>query len=375
MQQEDREWTAALAAVLTANLGLTRGERLAVVADTRPFAAPLSTAPNRPALAAGLAAAAAELGAAATVVTFDPTGRSGAEPPEAAYAAVYPPGFVAYAQSVGLWQPLQTKTISAEGLARLADWLKAREPAIDVLLAITGYSLTHTHFRKLLSASGHVRAATMPGVEPAMFQGVMTADWPRVAARSQHVATLLSQATAAHVTTPGGHVLEFGLAGRAGLADTGVLTAPGAFGNLPGGEAFIAPVEGTAQGSVAVGGRENPSAAYFRFADGRLVAVEGEFRGRESLLATLQEFDAARNLAELGVGTNEKATAPDNILEAEKILGTIHLALGDNAGFGGAVSVPFHQDYVIYRPTLRLHMPNGDDVMVVADGRFVAEPD
>ena len=40
---------------------------------------------------------------------------------------------------------------------------------------------------------------------------------------------------------------------------------------------------------------------------------------------------ANRNIAELGIGTNDRATRPDNILEAEKILGTIHIALGDNS--------------------------------------------
>ena len=47
--------------------------------------------------------------------------------------------------------------------------------------------------------------------------------------------------------------------------------------------------------------------------------------------------EACRNLAELGIGTNDKASRPDNVLEAEKILGTIHLALGDNTGFGGII--------------------------------------
>ena len=58
------------------------------------------------------------------------------------------------------------------------------------------------------------------------------------------------------------------------------------------------------------------------------------------------------NIAELGIGTNDKATRPDNILETEKILGTVHIAIGDNSTFGGKVSVPFHQDFIFFKPTM-----------------------
>ena len=51
-----------------------------------------------------------------------------------------------------------------------------------------------------------------------------------------------------------------------------------------------------------------------------------------------------RNLAELGVGTNERATLTGNILEDEKMLGTVHIAFGASAGIGGTVAVPVHLD-------------------------------
>ena len=54
-----------------------------------------------------------------------------------------------------------------------------------------------------------------------------------------------------------------------------------------------------------------------------------------------------RNLAELGVGTNERATLTGNILEDEKMLGTVHVAFGASAGIGGTVSVPVHLDCLI----------------------------
>ena len=64
-----------------------------------------------------------------------------------------------------------------------------------------------------------------------------------------------------------------------------------------------------------------------------------------------------KNIAELGIGTNDRATRPDNILESEKILGTIHIALGDNSSFGGRIRTSFHQDFVVFQPTLTLMYP------------------
>ena len=41
----------------------------------------------------------------------------------------------------------------------------------------------------------------------------------------------------------------------------------------------------------------------------------------------------------------------NNLLEVEKVYGTCHIALGNNASFGGEVNVPFHSDGVILKPT------------------------
>jgi len=59
-------------------------------------------------------------------------------------------------------------------------------------------------------------------------------------------------------------------------------------------------------------------------------------------------------IAEFGVGTNPKAGLKTNILESEKILGTIHVAFGDNATFGGRNRAAFHQDFLVFKPTVDL---------------------
>jgi leucyl aminopeptidase (aminopeptidase T) len=59
-------------------------------------------------------------------------------------------------------------------------------------------------------------------------------------------------------------------------------------------------------------------------------------------------------VAELGVGTNERAGLTGNILEDEKMLGTVHVAFGASAGIGGTVSVPVHLDCVVLDATLEV---------------------
>ena len=77
----------------------------------------------------------------------------------------------------------------------------------------------------------------------------------------------------------------------------------------------------------------------------------------------------ARGL-DVQVDVYDRASRPDNILEAEKILGTVHIALGDNSGFGGTVQTPFHEDYVFYRPTFTALLPDGEELVLLDDGRL-----
>jgi leucyl aminopeptidase (aminopeptidase T) len=54
-----------------------------------------------------------------------------------------------------------------------------------------------------------------------------------------------------------------------------------------------------------------------------------------------------------------------NVLEDEKVLGSVHVAFGASASFGGAVQVPIHLDCVVRRPELAL-----DGEPLVSGGRL-----
>lgn len=239
----------------------------------------------------------------------------------------------------------------------------------DVFIAPTTRSLSHTVARKRASDSG-ARGATMPGVTEDMLARVMAVDFDTMAARSNAVAELLTQAIEARVSCPRGTDFVLDLAERRGIADDGRLTAPGAFGNLPCGEGFVAPLNGDGRIVVAA------TLATFGVADepvtltvehGRLVAADGSV-GPDFIQLLKHAGQQGTNLAELGVGTNDRARLTGNVLEDEKILGTIHVAFGASAGIGGTVSVPIHLDVVVLEPTLDV-----DGTRVLDQGRYVLD--
>ncbi|MEY2533922.1 MAG: hypothetical protein QOF29_1832 [bacterium] len=254
-------------------------------------------------------------------------------------------------------------TDGAEPPAPVAEALAA----CDVFIAPASKSLSHTLARKRASERG-ARGATMPHVTPDMLARLMAIDFEALGTRSRAVARLLDEGAEAHVTCPRGTDLRLDLRGRRAIADDGDLTAPGAFGNLPCGEGFIAPSggEGTMVArSLAAIGLTKGDPARLTIEDGRLTAATGP--EGEQLLAMLREHgDAGTNLAELGVGTNDRAQLTGNVLEDEKILGTVHVAFGASIAIGGTVSVPIHLDCVVTEASLTV-----DGTPVLDAGRFL----
>jgi leucyl aminopeptidase (aminopeptidase T) len=218
-------------------------------------------------------------------------------------------------------------------------------------------SLSHTAARKAASEAG-ARIATLPGVTEEMLARVMSADMEGLRRKGGAIADALTAASEARITCPSGSDLRLGLAGRTAIPDAGELAERGAFGNLPCGEGFIAPVEGSCEGRLVVDGTIAgvgiPDAPVtLTIEGGRLAAATGD--AGERLLALLTDHGAeATTVAELGIGSNEKAILSGNVLEDEKILGTAHVAFGASAAIGGTIQVPVHLDCVVTKPDVAL---------------------
>jgi len=208
----------------------------------------------------------------------------------------------------------------------------------------------------------------MPGVTEDMLARVMSVDFDRMATRSDAVAALLEEHDSAHITSADGTDLTLTFAGRPAISDNGDLTAPGAFGNLPCGEAFVSPTGGDGQIVVTslapLGISDEP--VTLTLEGGRLVDARGGL-GPQFIARLREHGELGLNLAELGVGTNDQARVTGLVLEDEKILGTVHVAFGASAGIGGTVSVPIHLDVVAPNVSLTIGettvLSNGDYVL------------
>ena len=238
----------------------------------------------------------------------------------------------------------------------------------DVFLVPTSKSMTHTRARTNAVRNG-ARGATLPDVTQDMIARTMSADCNDIHKRTEKLSRILKGAKKIRITTRKGTDVEIVTAGRDFCLDTGVLTKPGSFSNLPAGEIYVAPVEGKSSGLVVfdasfsgLGMLSEPIT--IEIDKGRALKIKGD-RGR---LARMLDAPGpnGRNLAELGIGTNDKARITGYVLEDEKVMGTIHLAFGDNANFGGKVKVDVHLDGMVTRPTVE-----ADGKVIMKDGHLI----
>ncbi len=302
---------------LKTNFGIKKGETVLIVTDD-----------NKIGIAEGIERAARKLSDEVLLMKMRPRSRHAEEPPQAVSEAM---------------------------------------KSADVVIIPTTMSLTHTDARKAACAAG-ARVASMPGITEQMFKrGGHTADYGQVKRISERVAKMLTKAREIRIRTRLGCDFTASLLGRKGVADTGILTKKGAFGNLPAGEGYIAPVEGNSQGVLVFDGSFAGIGVLKRplkitVNGGKAVKIEGD-RGKLKKMLSLN----GDNIAEVGIGTNPKAKLIGNVLEDEKVMGTVHVALGDNHNFGGKIRADIHLDGIIKRPDIWL-----DDTKIMENGRFVS---
>lgn len=223
----------------------------------------------------------------------------------------------------------------------------------DVSLCLTSHSLTHTAARKNACEKGG-RVATMPGITLEMLeQGALHADAQEIEEMVEKYVQLLDKAAGIRIVKDG-HELTFSVENRLGIRSTGVISQAGEHGNIPSGESYIAPIESSANGEILVDGSianigvlKEP--LLLKISNGRLVEAIGPDGPR--LLELLGE-ENGRIIAEFGIGANKSAMLCGNVLEDEKVYGTIHIAFGSNVPFGGANAADVHIDCVVKNPVV-----------------------
>jgi leucyl aminopeptidase (aminopeptidase T) len=361
------------------NMGIKPGERVLIFSDTiRPdetlSASDLDRRTRLNATAHAAAEFAGRVYGSGEFVEFPATPASGAEPPEVLWVATFGESIISELASAGLLTKLLAKTASPDEISQAREIvLTQRETVAEIIIALSNNSTSHTRFRALACAAG-CRFASLPHFDPDMFHTSMTVDWSALATRTARLVEAVNKAEWIRVTTPNGTNMMICKDGRDSKGDDGLLTTQGSFGNLPAGEAYLAPLEGKSYGVMVIEWgptRKLDEPLRLTIENGGVVDMKGNDPHRDRLEGKFVENANCRNIAELGIGTNDKASRPDNVLEAEKILGTIHIALGDNTGFGGTVSAPFHEDYVFYQPTLTAIMADGSEQVIILSGALL----
>jgi aminopeptidase len=241
---------------------------------------------------------------------------------------------------------------------------------VDVVLCPTSKSLTHTEARRAATAAG-ARVGTLPGVTEDIMVRCMNADYNRIAERTHALCALLEQTAVIRVEAPAGTRVRLPIAGRKAHASSGLFRQRGQWGNLPTGEAYLAPLEGQSSGVVVIDGS---MAGVGVTTEPIRIVIDGGYateitggREAEQLIRLLEPHGRdARNVAEFGIGTNDRARLTGVILEDEKVMGTIHIAFGDNASMGGSVRLPSHLDGLVKSPTVWF-----DDRKIMEAGRLL----
>jgi leucyl aminopeptidase (aminopeptidase T) len=235
------------------------------------------------------------------------------------------------------------------------------------VICATATSLTHTGSRRRACEAGS-RVATMPGITAEILERGLGADYDAIAERTIKVTALLDKANVARVTTALGTDMTIPIDGINAISSTGLIRNPGDFGNLPSGESYMMPKEGASNGVIIVDGSfsgigKMPKGETVKMVveDGYVTSIEGGSAAAKLIELLEPHGKLGHNLAELGVGTNDSAQICGLILEDEKVMGTIHLAVGNNKSMGGTIGPKIHLDGIVNNPTVLL---DGEPLLV-----------
>ncbi len=286
------------------------------------------------------------------------TGGNGLEPDKLLWQETLGNDFVENIEKMFGWEKIVKKEIELDVLLNIAKSVELKFVP-HFVIALPYHSTSHTSFRKLLNKLG-TRYISMPIFDLKMFEGPLDIDFNELERETVELKTNLEGKKKCRIKDQMGTDISFCFGDREFKADSGNFRDSGSFGNLPAGEVFIAPLEDKTEGVIAItwagwGRLEKPLFAEIKA--GKVIRLYGDMRLKEYLENIFNRDDRNKVVCELGFGTNRGAKRYDNILEAEKIYGTAHIAFGDNVTFGGNNRATTHIDYLISEPEIRW----GDD--------------
>ena len=242
----------------------------------------------------------------------------------------------------------------------------------NVIIAVTSPSISHSDAIRQAGRAG-ARIASLPDISMNTFCRISDDNFDKLSRRSKKIADILTMAREVRVTAPNGTDLTIPIKKRKGYSDTGIINYPGAFSNLPSGESAIALEREQCEGVLVVdsGMGVNPNGEdrlTISIKNGRAQRIGGSPIARK-LSQHLAKFGQdCRLIGEFGIGVNDAAQISGYALEDSKVLGTIHIGLGNNIAIGGSNNGPCHVDAVVYKAGVEI-----DGKQIVRKGKLMLD--
>lgn len=241
----------------------------------------------------------------------------------------------------------------------------------NIVIGATKFSLTHCAAMTAARENFGIRGCTLPGITDDLFARSMQVSPKELQAAGRRWKERLDGVRKIRIVTAKGTDITFGIGKCPILVDDARFESAGIVGNIPAGEVFMVPDDGTADGRLVVDAsiasmpwKEGDPDCIIDIRKGAAVGFESD-RGKQ-LEKTLAQVDKqAFIVAEFGIGTNPFLRLSGNLLEDEKVKGTIHIAFGNSASMGGSNQVPVHIDCLIREPDIF-----ADDVKVMDKGEW-----
>lgn len=333
------------------SLGINKKEKILLIGDN--YIDDRNTLEDRRYIADSFKKVADELGYILEIFFYSSVKNHGEEPPIELWVKCFGIDFCEKLFKNIPYELIKSKNVSLEEILKYEDNVD-RENLPAVIIAISYYSTSHTLFRKFSNYLG-CRYASMPMVEKEMFAGALNIDYNDLELKTLKLAEKVRLYKAVDIKNCLGTDLIVNFENSVIHCDTGNLKSKGSFGNLPAGEVYLPPQLKGTRGKVCLEhfkGKKLYNPVFIFFEDGVVVDLFGDKEIVDELNGI---FSDTRNrvIAELGFGTNWMAKNPVNVLEAEKIDGTCHVAIGDNITFGGNNRASVHIDFVISNPDFR----------------------
>ena len=294
--------------------------------------------------------------------------------------------FATGALALGLWTRLVILETSKEPRTEIPEHLQEilnQKP--DIYINLLQGNREETPFRiKLIKTETHDHKARLghcPGVTLDMLTEGALALTPEehksMQGHAERLIHALEDTVTVEIRNPEGTNLTLSTQNRKFFTDTKLDWKTMKWMNLPTGEVIVAPVEDSLNGKLvcdmAIGGigkLRKPVEVTAK--NGRVETVfsqdKDHLRRIEETFATDDWSDV---VGEFAFGINPKARFLQEFLEAEKMLGTVHVAFGANTDMpGGKNPSKNHMDLLISDPTVKVTKEDRKTVTILEKGHF-----